>query len=108
MWPDEDSFWPAGIPVENEIESFVALFASQGYEISDDSDIEPGVEKVALYADINGPTHAARQIPNGRWTSKLGGQVDVEHLAPETVSGGAYGDVVVILCRPERPTPAPE
>ena len=31
--------------------------------------LEPGFEKIALYADNSGkPTHAARQLDNGRWT----------------------------------------
>ena len=38
-----------------------------------------GVRKVVLYADGNEWTHAARQLPSGRWTSKLGDYEDIEH-----------------------------
>ena len=45
------------------------------------------------------PTHAARQLPNGWWTSKLGPSFDIEHATPEAVAGGVYGDPVLFLSR---------
>jgi len=45
------------------------------------------------------PTHAARQLENGRWTSKLGELEDIEHDLHHLASG-AYGAVVQILKRP--------
>jgi hypothetical protein len=62
--------------------------------------LEPGFEKVALYAVGSEPTHAARQILNGRWVSKLGPQEDIEHGAPDDLSGPCYGQVVRVLKRP--------
>jgi hypothetical protein len=60
----------------------------------------PGLEKVALYADANGcPTHVARQLPNGRWTSKLGELEDIEHDLP-ALEGDLYGSVTLVLKRP--------
>ena len=50
-------------------------------------------------------THAARQLPNGKWTSKLGKAEDVEHESPEDVAGGVYGEVVQFMRRP-RPSGA--
>jgi hypothetical protein len=44
-----------------------------------DADLEDGYEKVALYALRGIPTHAARQLPSGAWTSKLGALEDVQH-----------------------------
>jgi hypothetical protein len=61
--------------------------------------VEPGYEKVALYALAGLPKHAARQLPGGRWTSKLGPLEDVEH-ALEGLIGTWYGNVVQILKRP--------
>jgi hypothetical protein len=43
--------------------------------------------------------HAARQLPGGRWTSKLGNREDIEHDL-NAVSGEAYGTVVMVLKRP--------
>jgi hypothetical protein len=45
--------------------------------------------------------HAARQLPTGRWTSKLGKAVDIEHDTPEGVTGPVYGAVVKFLRRPD-------
>jgi hypothetical protein len=36
---------------------------------------------------------------NGKWTSKLGNEEDIEHDTPESVAGGLYGDVVLIMKR---------
>ena len=44
-----------------------------------DESLEPGFEKVALYALGGVPKHAARQLSSGRWSSKLGDLEDVEH-----------------------------
>jgi hypothetical protein len=44
------------------------------------------------------PTHAARQLPNGRWSSKLGKLEDIEH-ALDDICGSAYGSVVPVLKR---------
>ena len=46
----------------------------------DTSDPEPGLEKVAVFADETGPTHAARQLADGMWTSRLGRSEDTEHV----------------------------
>jgi hypothetical protein len=64
------------------------------------ADLEPGFEKIAPFADADGlPTHAARQLPGGRWTSKLGELEDIEHDLND-VAGTAYGTVVQIMKRP--------
>jgi hypothetical protein len=40
------------------------------------------------------PTHAARQLPNGKWTSKLGRWQDIEYELDGLV-GKMYGTVTV-------------
>lgn len=98
--PDDDaSFWPPGIPREETVAAFVAAFATLGYAPGSGEELEPGFVKVALFASGAVPTHAARQLPNGRWTSKLGLREDIEHDL-HAVSGDAYGPVVRILKRP--------
>jgi hypothetical protein len=47
------------------------------------------------------PTHAARQVGYGKWTSKLGSLVDIEHDI-NGVSGTRYGSVAVIMKRPNK------
>ena len=84
------------------MESLIALFESEGYELWESVDAEPGFQKVAIYADSEGPTHAAVQLPSGEWSSKLGIEwEDVAHESTETVGGRpGYGDVAAVLRRP--------
>jgi hypothetical protein len=101
-WPDTDNdaaFWPPGVPREETVDAFVAAFATLGYAPAQGEEIEPGFEKVTLFAHGGVPTHAARQLPDGRWTSKLGRLEDIEHDV-HAVSGEAYGAVVLVLKRP--------
>lgn len=108
-WPDPFFlyYWPPGIPRQETTDAFIALYESLGYEVCQNSDYEDGYEKIALYVSgLGKPTHAARQLPNGSWTSKLGRSFDVEHDLPEEVARlGSnplfhYGIVAVVLRRP--------
>jgi hypothetical protein len=75
------------------------MFESLGYHAGGSWEVEPGIEKVAVYADALGkPQHAARQLPNGRWTSKVGTMEDIEHEM-EGLEGESYGRVVLVLER---------
>jgi hypothetical protein len=76
----------------------VATFTTLGYVPCSGEGPEPGFEKVALFARDGVPTHAARQLLNGRWTSKLGLREDIEHDL-HAVSGELYGSVVLFLKR---------
>jgi hypothetical protein len=102
-WPDLDpdaaTFWPLGVPVEETLDAFVAAFAALGYAPCSGEHPEPRFERVALFASGRVPTHAARQLPSGRWTSKLGLREDIEHDL-HALSGETYGMVVLYLKRP--------
>ncbi len=101
-WPDPSPFayWPPNIPRENTPQRFIEAFQSLGYEPCNSVELEADVEKVVLYADANGvPTHAARQLATGFWTSKLGREVDIEHREPAGVEGQEYGHVLLVLQR---------
>ncbi len=65
-----------------------------------DDRLEAGFEKVALYGAGWEYSHAARQLPSGKWTSKLGKSEDIEHDTPNDVAGGIYGEVMGIMKRP--------
>ena len=96
-----DGYWPEGTPRRSTLGALVAAFQSQGYEVCDDSSLEEGYHKVALYADTSGDwTHAARQLANGEWTSKLGVREDIEHEAPSSLEGALYGRVALVMKRP--------
>jgi hypothetical protein len=94
--PKEFFYWPIGLPREESIESFVLLFSRQGYEICSNALKEKGFLKIALFEKEGIPTHAARQLSNGLWTSKLGILEDVRHTL-SAISGGLYGSVALIM-----------
>ena len=55
---------------------------------------------MAIFADSNDiPTHAARQLADGAWTSKLGQAEDIRHIELDHVSGEHYGNPILILQR---------
>jgi hypothetical protein len=103
-WPDPlgAGYWPEGVVRAETQEAFVAAYATIGFVSAVDDSLQPGVEKIAVYAKGGRPTHAARQLPSGRWTSKLGRAEDIEHDLP-ALAGDVYGAVAFILQRP-RPT----
>lgn len=82
-----------------DAQSLVELFRILGYEECAGHELEPGYEKVALYARDGDWTHAARQVESGRWTSKLGMYEDIEHATPQVLCGDMYGDVHCIMRR---------
>jgi len=88
-WPDPmgQAYWPPDIPREETLDAFIQAYAKLGYQPCENEELEPAYEKIALFASSNGsPTHAARQLQNGGWTSKLGPQEDIEHT-PEGCGG---------------------
>lgn len=101
-WPTSlpgKAVWPPGVPRVRTLDAFRAAFATIGYIDAADESLEAGHEKVAIFADAAGlPTHAARQLPTGRWTSKLGTAEDIEHDL-RALEGHVYGTVVLILKR---------
>lgn len=97
-WWEPGVYWP--VPADSYgLEALELAFRSLGYEPCPDGTAEAGVEKVALYARGQFYTHTARQLPSGRWTSKLGRLEDIEHDTPDDVAGGVYGDVASFMKR---------
>ena len=93
-------YWPPWATVNNETESLKEVFAGLDYEQCDDSGFEAGYEKVALYEIHDRFEHAALQTPTGRWRSKMGQGPLIEHLSPESLSDGMYGNPTIIMRRP--------
>lgn len=99
-WPDPDGYWPAGIPKDEDLATFIRAYETLGYVVCKNAGYEDGFEKIAIYVDSDGtPTHAARQLGNGRWTSKLGKLEDIEHGTLEGLHGQTYGTVAVFMKR---------
>lgn len=103
-------FWPSEAPQEETVDSFIQAYAVLGYKVcsSQCRELEPGFQKIALYVDEDGiPTHAARQLATGEWTSKLGRAEDIAHRTLEALESAedktlGYGSAFLILIRPER------
>src|SRR5207302_110340 len=92
-------YWPEKVPREYTIEALIGVVESLGYARCDDSSLETGYEKLALYGNNEGYTHIARQMQNSMWTSKLGALEDIEHNSLEVLQGKEYGSLVQILRR---------
>jgi hypothetical protein len=109
-WPDPDSYWPFWIKREESVSCFVKTFRWLGYRLCDSSCQEPSYDKIVLYAIHRSrqptpvptrlehfhdwePTHMARQLPDGSWTSKLGGSEDITHFTLDALEcyGPRYG-----------------
>jgi hypothetical protein len=96
-------YWP--IPCEPTeywtVDNLLAALATAGFIKCEGGELEAGFEKLAIYAhSISEYTHAARQLPSGNWTSKLGKGELIEHDTPDAVAGGAYGSIVQFMKRP--------
>jgi len=103
-WPDPmgQAYWPPGLPREETLDAFVRAYGLQGYTERCDASAEMGRQKVAVYTARDGkPTHAARQLSDGWWASKLGPHIDIEHELG-ALDGPEYGTVAVILARPAK------
>ena len=97
--PNSPYYWPDGVPAELTIAAFIQAYQTLGYEPCESSDFEESFEKIAIYATPDGePTHAARQLPNGKWTSKLGRWEDIEHEL-DGLTSEMYGSVKQVLKR---------
>ncbi len=99
-WPTNKGYLPSGIPRIRTLQAFIELFESIRYkECGMNGDHEDGYEKIAIYCNAQGlPTHAARQLKDGLWTSKLGNFLDVSHSI-QAMSNGNYGDIAIYMKR---------
>lgn len=100
-WPDEEglAFWPSH-PREVSLAAFIRAFETMGYQPCEDDTVETGFEKVAIYVGEQGrPTHMARQLASGEWTSKCGSAEDIAHSL-RALESAVYGRVSQLLKRP--------
>lgn len=79
-WPKFPYHWPKEVKREENLDTFVDAYATRGFQSCSDVNHENGWEKIVIYADtLNKPKHAARQLNQILWTSKLGSSYDVVH-----------------------------
>jgi len=93
-------FWPQGLPRDDySTGNYVDAFTTIGYQVCEEGDLEPGYEKIAIYEDNGDGQHATRQLSDGRWASKLGRNIDIEHQNADSLTGRDYGTVAVFMRR---------
>jgi hypothetical protein len=101
-WPvgADATHWPERVTRAVTVEAFREAFASLGLVVCAGEELEQDFEKIALFANDQGiPKHAARQLPEGNWTSKLGMMEDINHPL-HALEGTLYGSVVLVMKRP--------
>jgi len=105
-WPTGRYYWPPNVAREETVDAFIRAYGTLGYVQCDNGAAEDGFEKIVIYGKAEAghilPTHAARLLPNGRWTSKLGNFEDIEHSCPEDLNCPPYGKPVCYLKRREQ------
>lgn len=97
---DPEHYWPANAPREETLEAYVAALATKHFATCADATLESGYEKIAIYCNEDGFQHVARQLLDGRWTSKLGEVKDIAHATLDDLTGAYYGDPVHFMRRP--------
>ncbi len=101
-WPDSmnNYYWPSNVKREETIDAFSEAFHKIGYDKCADGSLETGYQKIAFY-ELNGKiTHAARQLKDGRWASKIGSWEDIEHDLVDGLEGQKYGVASYYMRRP--------
>jgi hypothetical protein len=100
-WPraEPEYYWPAGARLDRSLDAFAEGFGLLGYQRCDTVELEEGYQKVAVYAVAGSPKHIARQLADGRWTSKLGHLEDIAHATLDSLES-AYGAVALVMRRP--------
>src|SRR5260221_5602808 len=93
-WPIGPYYWPPPVTRAEPLQSFILAFRIIGYFECADGSLESDFEKVAIYVGSDGaPTHMARQLPSGQWTSKCGKSEDIVHETLDALTGTLYGAV---------------
>lgn len=99
-WPVGNVYWPPSATKAETIQAFAEAYATLGYKHVDNSSHETGRQKIALYVDANNiPTHAARQLSDGNWSSKLGESIEITHKSLSALEDGLYGKAIVFFER---------
>jgi len=93
-------YWPPGGADADTVEGWVKVFALFGYVKTENRELEPEFEKIAIYVTAEGfPEHVARQKGSGMWSSKMGKGIDMDHPTLEAIEGEIVGKVAVIMKR---------
>jgi hypothetical protein len=99
-WPEAHGYWPPQCERKATVHSLLCALATKGFSECEDGSFEAGLEKVAIYANGDEATHVALQFVsrNGKWRSKIGYNVDIEHDLDQ-LNGPVYGVPVKFVSR---------
>jgi hypothetical protein len=101
-WEPIHGYWPRRATKSYSLAALQEALSYVGYSPCASGDLEDGMEKVALFVGSKGEyEHAARQLANGLWTSKIGKNEDISHELHQ-LEGVEYGRVVAFMRRPRR------
>lgn len=96
-------YWPPNVPRQETVDAFMLAYSTLGFAPCIDGAVEVGFEKIAIFATyamgVLAPTHAARQLPDGKWTSKMGNCEDIIHTKVDCLAGPRYGAAVRYMKR---------
>lgn len=93
-------FWFPGVARVWEMATIRQIVEKHSYIECDSFELEEGYEKIVFYVDDSGsPEHFSRQLPTGKWTSKLGGLWDIEHDELDSIAIPEYGTPKVVFKR---------
>ena len=94
-------YWPPGIERDDTLESWIRVFEMHMFEKCDSRQPEEGYEKIVIFLGVDGePSHVARQMVNGTWTSKLGIRgKDIIHRSVDALEGDIYGAIAQVMRR---------
>jgi len=101
-WPDAygQYYWPERVLRTASLPAFQQAYESLGYQLCGNGRHEANLEKIAVYHLNRAPTHAARQLGDGRWTSKMGQWHDIVHTERCLTGSPEYGDIAFFMSRP--------
>ena len=96
---NENHHWPGYVSRSNSMESLKQVFLRLEFQPCNDSRMEGGYQKAALYEREGAWEHTAVQMPNGRWRSKMGRGPVIEHQSPQFLSSYIYGEPTTYMRR---------
>jgi hypothetical protein len=93
------SYWPWKQFSDSTVDGYAKVCELHGFTLALNAEFKPGFEKIAIFEDEEGLSHACRQDRIGRWKSKLGGWgPDIDHDTLQILEEG-YGKVARVLER---------
>jgi len=94
------NWWPKEVAENASQSSLISLFAYFGFVECEDGKIEENFDKVALYANNSGWTHAARIVAEDELHSKIGTAWDIHHGTTSLSVNSDYGSIFAYMKRP--------